>query len=126
MAKVITVPKTPKSAYDPNRKVSTLLKAHIANLEATTRRQRGVAVPMSRKKPRTEAQASAYIAALTESLHPQVLTAPAQELPPAVFAPERLLVVKKRRARTTRTNASARGTKRSRARKPKRAARAKR
>jgi hypothetical protein len=72
MVKSISIPKTPKSAYDPKRKVSNLLKAHIANLEAVTASKTRT-TPV--RRPRTEAQASAYIAELTERLHPEGLTA---------------------------------------------------
>jgi hypothetical protein len=65
MARIIKVPKTPRSAYDPARKTSALLKAHISNLEAVTRGRRGV---KSSSRPRTERQASAYIAKLTALL----------------------------------------------------------
>jgi hypothetical protein len=77
MAKSITIPKTPKSAYNPQRKVSQLLKAHISNLETMTRKRGGTAT----KRPKTEAQASAYIAILTEQLH----AAEHRDVAPAAF-----------------------------------------
>jgi hypothetical protein len=67
--KLITVPKTPKSAYNPKRKVSSLLKAHIANLEAVAHKRPGATYA---KRPKTEGQASAYIADLTRQLHPEI------------------------------------------------------
>jgi hypothetical protein len=76
VAKTIRVPTTPKSAYNPKRKISSLLKAHIANLEATTRRKLGA---MPAAKPKTEGQASAYIATLTRRLHPEVTEGPSKK-----------------------------------------------
>ncbi|MEP6919176.1 MAG: hypothetical protein ABJC89_26275, partial [Acidobacteriota bacterium] len=84
MVKVIKVPKTPKSAYDPARKVSNLLKAHIVQLEAARQKQYGL---MAIKRPRNEGQASAYIAELTQLVHPakdEAAAAEAAALRPAV------------------------------------------
>ena len=96
MVKSITIPKTPKSAYNPKRKISSLLKAHIANLEAVTQRKFGVKPSM---KPRTEGQASAYIAELTRQLHAAVQPArpasPATAQQPITVAQ----VVKRKRSR---------------------------
>src|SRR5690349_3498889 len=97
MVKTITVPKTPPSAYNPKRAVSSLLTTHVANLEAATRRH--VHAGPSRK-PRTEAQAARYIAELTQELHPHAHTpAEAAPVPPAAH----VLAVKpaKRRARAS-------------------------
>jgi hypothetical protein len=65
VAKLITVRRAPGSAYNPKRPVSDLLKAHIRNLEAITAR---TAPAGPRRKPKTEAQASAYIAELTRQV----------------------------------------------------------
>jgi hypothetical protein len=67
MVKTIRVPKTPVSAYNPTRAVSSLIKAHVANLEAATRRH---GHPGPSRKHRNEAQAASYIAELTRELHP--------------------------------------------------------
>jgi hypothetical protein len=92
VVKIISIPKTPKSAYNPKRKVSQLLKAHISNLEAVTRKS---PQPTPVKRPKTESQASAYIAAMTRQLHPSVVAdvrgvaaadAPAVPLP--AYAPK--------------------------------------
>ena len=69
MVKSISVPKTPISAYNPKRRVSDLLKAHISNLETVTGQRTG-ATP--KRKPKNEAQASAYIVELTRQLHPEL------------------------------------------------------
>jgi hypothetical protein len=110
VAKSIRIPKTPKSAYNPKRRISSLLKAHIATLEAVTERTRGV--PPS-KKPRTEAQASVYIAELTQYLHPpqQPAFAPA---PAPVPVP--VLVQSEAAARPKQKAASSRGRGRRRVR----------
>ncbi len=81
MVKSIVIPKTPKSAYNPKRKISSLLKAHIANLEAVTHRKLGVKPSM---KPRNEGQASAYIAELTKQLHPPDIRQAPPPVPAAV------------------------------------------
>jgi hypothetical protein len=76
--KPISVPRTPKSAYNPRRRVSDLLKAHISNLEAVTGRGTG---PTPKRKPKNEAQASAYIAELTRQLHPDLYASAAPPAP---------------------------------------------
>src|SRR4051812_49113170 len=81
--KLITVPKTPRSAYNPKRKVSSLLKAHIANLEAVARKRTGAT---RTTLPKTEAQAAAYIADLTRQLHPEVAPAAEAAVRPDVAA----------------------------------------
>jgi hypothetical protein len=63
----ITVPKTPKSAFNPNRPPSGLLQAQIQHLEAAA------GIPqnrMARQAPaRTEGQAADYIARLTAQIY---------------------------------------------------------
>src|SRR3954468_4629584 len=85
MMKLISVPKTPRSAYDPKRRVSSLLKAQIANLEAVTRKRQGVT---RASRPKTEGQASAYIAELTRQLHPEALGATPPPVATDVPAPD--------------------------------------
>ena len=103
MAKAINVPKTPTSAYNPKRRVSDLLKAHVANLEAVTGQGTG---GTPKRKPKNEAQASAYIAELTRLLHPGLYAsavppapAPAGALSPAALG---LAAPATRRRRVTR------------------------
>ena len=103
MAKQISVPRTPASAYNPGRKVSDLLKAHITNLEAVT--GYGTAAG-SKRKPKNEAQASAYISEMTRQLHPALFAsaappapAPAGASSPAVLS---LPASARRRRRTAR------------------------
>lgn len=78
MAKQISVPRTPASAYNPKRKVSDLLKAHITNLEAVT--GYGTAAG-SKRRPKNEAQASAYISEMTRQLHPALYASTAPPAP---------------------------------------------
>lgn len=78
MAKQISVPRTPKSAYNPKRRVSDLLKAHITNLEAVT--GYGTAAG-AKRKPKNEAQASAYISEMTRQLHPALYASTALPAP---------------------------------------------
>jgi hypothetical protein len=63
---VIKVPKTPKSAYNPERPASALLQAHIVHLEHAL----GLPEP-KRKRRRTEGAAARYIGELTSRLMQQ-------------------------------------------------------
>jgi hypothetical protein len=84
VVKSIKIPATPRSAYQPNRKVSNLLKAHIANLEAVTQRKYGGAAT---RRPKTEGQASAYIAELTKQLHVKTPVRPTAYVQPVAYTP---------------------------------------
>jgi hypothetical protein len=99
--KIITIPKTPRSAYDPARPASDLLKAHVANMQAVVHGARPGASP---RRPRTEAQASAYLAEMTAALHPQAhratRTVPPDPVLPNPAAPS---PVPERSARPRRT-----------------------
>jgi hypothetical protein len=64
----ITVPKTPKSAYNPDRPASGLLKAQIAMLEAANLSYDAKAAARTRR-PKTEGEAARYIQKLHASLH---------------------------------------------------------
>jgi hypothetical protein len=67
---VIKIPKTPASAYNPGRKASDLLLAHVWNLEkALGRRPK----PVAARKSMTEGEAAAYIRQLGRELHHRVL-----------------------------------------------------
>lgn len=69
---VISVPKTPKHAYDPERTPGTLLQSQIQHLEWATR-------PAAERKinrfvpAKTEAEAAERIAQLTQALHRQTV-----------------------------------------------------
>jgi hypothetical protein len=67
MADVI-VPKTPKKAFNPDRRPSSLITSQIEHLEAALGlfREPG----QRRTGPRTEGEAAEYIAQLTAQLHP--------------------------------------------------------
>jgi hypothetical protein len=80
---VISVPKTPKTAYDPRRPAGTLLQTQVRDLEWAVR-------PAGKRKPkdfkkikpaRTEADAAARIAKLTYELQRQSAL-PAGTIPP--------------------------------------------
>jgi hypothetical protein len=83
MARKIPVGKTPGSAFNPQRKISSLLAAQVENLRHVVARKFGE-VPEGR--PRTEAAASLYIAKMTALLHPPPTTADATP-PPAAAKP---------------------------------------
>jgi len=107
----IKVRKPPKSAYNPERKASDLLKRQIAHLEWAVRHagQRKPA-QMKRIKPvRTEAEA----AARTDALMRQLPSASELPIPPAEpVQPAR----SRRAARSTARRASARRSTRARTR----------
>jgi hypothetical protein len=68
----IKIPKTPRSAYNPGRPASALLKAHILHLE------HALGLPESSPKRKwTEGAAARYIGELTARLTGQPLPAPA-------------------------------------------------
>jgi len=69
----IKVPKTPKSAYDPDRPISDLVKNQIRHMQAA---EQSLPVESRSLMPvaaiTTERDASAYIQHVTEQLHPAV------------------------------------------------------
>jgi hypothetical protein len=87
MVKTIRVPKTPVSAYNPTRASSSLIKAHVANLEAATRRH---AHAKPTRQHRNEAQAASYIAEMTRELHPHAEQA---SVAPSMSAASRAMAV---------------------------------
>jgi hypothetical protein len=79
---VIRVPKTPSTAYDPERPAGTLLTNQLRHLEwairpAAARTEKAFRV----KSPTTEGEAAERIAKLTAQLYSQA-TAPRDVLPP--------------------------------------------
>src|SRR5262245_49526676 len=78
---VIPVPKTPASAYNPNRRASQLLKDQVRHLEWAIRpaSERQPHQMAKIKAPRTEAEAAARIAELTRQLHPEGAPKPARK-----------------------------------------------
>ena len=103
MAKIIRIPKTPKSAYDPARQPSELIRSHLANLEVVTAAGQPPAARPRAKRPRTESQASACIAELTARL--QQPGNPAAANTPAYVDPAPPRTSRKRR-RTRRAGAA--------------------
>jgi hypothetical protein len=72
----IKVPKTPKSAFNPDRPASALLVAHIVHLE------HAIGLPESSPKRRlTEGAAARYIGELTARLTGRPLPAAAMNAP---------------------------------------------
>jgi hypothetical protein len=98
-ARVVKVPKPPKSAYNPNRQVSGLIENQIRHLQAAEwklqpeHRSRIAAQTIT-----TERQASAYIQHVTSKLHPAGAVAP--RVPPRP-AKRRKATRRKPRARKT-------------------------
>jgi hypothetical protein len=91
---VIKVPKTPKSAYNPRRPASDLLKAQVEHLEAASNLPRDEG--RRRRRPRTEGEVAKYVEELTRTLHPEGAAATGRMLEaPSPAGPER------RRGRTT-------------------------
>jgi ferric-dicitrate binding protein FerR (iron transport regulator) len=84
---VISVPKTPKKAYDPRRPAGTLLQNQLRHLEWAVR-PAGRRTPKAFKKikpAKTEAEAAARIEKLTRELQRQAAL-PAGTIPPATPA----------------------------------------
>jgi len=65
----ISVPKTPKSAFNKNRPASGLLMAQLEHLETAAGNY--PSSPKKRKKQLTEGEVAARIHELTQTLHPQ-------------------------------------------------------
>ena len=120
MVKVITIPKTPKSAYQPSRKASDLIKAHLSNLEFMVGRMAGPTRAIRSTKPRSEGQAALRIAELTQMMHPTTDPVPAV-IVPAARAPRRIArkkpVAKRVQAKKRTAKPRARSKKRAGARK---------
>jgi len=91
----IPVPKPPKKAYNPRRRPGTLLQSQLEHLEWAVR-------PAGKRKPgklrvkpaRTEAEAAARIARLTERLRRQAEPAPMR--PPVEVKRKRPAVARRR------------------------------
>ena len=71
----ISVPKTPKSAFNKNRLASGLLLAQLEHLETASGGEYSAPKKKS-KKPLTEGQVAARIHELTRALHPQAAHVP--------------------------------------------------
>jgi hypothetical protein len=91
---MIKVPKTPKSAFNPDRPASSLIQAQIEHLEAAAGVERravasvsSVAPGRARRAPIREGEAAAYIARLTSQLQPGM----AKMAPGEAAAPSREL-----------------------------------
>jgi hypothetical protein len=83
----ITVPKTPRSAYNPDRPVSGLLKAQIAMLEQANLSHDPATPVKGSRGPKTEGQAARYIQQLHSALHDHLRTSAAvrNALPPTAL-----------------------------------------
>jgi hypothetical protein len=67
---LIPVPKPPKSAYDPDRPMSSLLKSQIGHLrEAESKLPLRYRSEVYVKAVRTEGEAAQYIREVTEAIH---------------------------------------------------------
>jgi ferric-dicitrate binding protein FerR (iron transport regulator) len=87
---IISVPKTPKKAYDPRRPAGTLLQNQLRHLEWAVR-PAGRRMPAAFKKikpAKTEAEAAARIEKLTRELQRQAALPPGT-VPSATPTPSR-------------------------------------
>jgi len=110
---VIRIPKTPKSAYNPDRPAGTLLQSQLKHLEWAVRPAGARSAKAFRVKPAyTEAEASARIAVLNEELNRQA-TSPRGVVPPA---PEPPVSAPARRKPTRKTTSTSKSTSKSTAR----------
>lgn len=67
---LITVPKPPKSAYNPDRPATSLLKAHVEHMrEAESKLPLKYRSDFYAKAVRTEGEAAEYIRDVTEAIH---------------------------------------------------------
>lgn len=67
---LIHVPKPPKSAYDPDRPISSLLKSQVDHLrEAESKLPLKYRSDVYAKAVRTEGEAARYIRDVTEAIH---------------------------------------------------------
>jgi hypothetical protein len=67
---LITVPKPPKSAYNPDRPATSLLKAHVEHMrEAESKLPVKYRSGFYAKAVRTEGEAAEYIRDVTEAIH---------------------------------------------------------
>jgi hypothetical protein len=67
---LITVPKPPKSAYNPDRPATSLLKAHVEHMrEAESKLPIKYRSEFYAKAVRTEGEAAEYIRDVTEAIH---------------------------------------------------------
>ena len=67
---LISVPKPPKSAYNPERPVTSLLKSHVEHMrEAESKLPLKYRSDFYAKAVRTEGEAAEYIRDVTEAIH---------------------------------------------------------
>jgi hypothetical protein len=113
---VISVPKTPKTAYNPRRPAGTLLQNQVRHLEWAVR-------PAGKRKPKdfkkikpakTEAEAAARIAKLTYELQRQ------SALPPGTIPPPPAATRRARKKTAKAKRKTAKATARPRSRRPSR------
>jgi hypothetical protein len=101
---VIKIPKTPSTAYNPNRPANALIQAHVRELERAVRERGGT---VKRSKAATEQEAAAYIRQLSRGLHHQALLPEVKAGPVKVAEPSVARKTVRRRAspkrKTTRT-----------------------
>lgn len=116
---LVSVPRTPKRAFDTNRPASTLIRSQIEQLQAAEAERAGAARP-KRRRIRTEGQAARYIAEATRRLQAPPGNDAAAAAPPGTAPaprPRRRRAATRRRAKpraTTRrrTTAARRGRRR--------------
>lgn len=62
---MIKVPKTPKSAFNPDRPMAALIQAHVDHFQAVTGTR-------PRRKPTTEGEAADYLARMSQGMYAEV------------------------------------------------------
>jgi hypothetical protein len=113
---VISVPKTPKKAYNPRRPAGTLLQNQLRHLEWAVR-PAGKRLPkdFEQIKPaKTEAEAAARIGKLTQELQRQAA------LPPGTIPPTAPAAARPVRKKTAKAKTAAKAKTQSRSRRPSR------
>lgn len=62
---MIKVPKTPRSAFNPDRPIDGLIQAHVKHFQEVTGEG-------PRRKPRTEGEAADYLARMSQGMYDEV------------------------------------------------------
>jgi hypothetical protein len=105
---VIRVPKTPKKAYDPQRRAGTLLQSQLLHLEwavrpASARTEKAFQI----KRATTEAAAARRIEQLTIELHRQSALRAAEPTAAPYEAPRMIQPIRKPKAKPKQPKAAA-------------------
>ena len=100
---IIKIPKTPASAYNPERPANALVIAQVNELERAVHERGG---RIKRARPVTEGDAARYIRQLTRGLHHQTLLPEVHAAPSPIVLGKPAARKKTRRKKTVRKTRS--------------------